>query len=434
MRRILSSIVFTLATLCPWLAHAQQSGPSNCSSAASQNIWVRDQLNLWYYWYQYLPGNVSATSYRTPEEYLEAVRYRPTDNYYSYITSAAANDAFYSDSQFIGYGFGQQTAATEIRVLQVYDGSPALEAGLSRGDRITHVNGKTVAAMVADGTVGSAFGLAEVGVVSEITFVKPNGETHSARMVKALVTIPTVSLTQVVEVDGRKVGYLFFRNFVRPSVAALDEAFAALKAAGATELILDLRYNGGGLVDVAVHLASLIGGTRTSGQVLINYVHNDKIGPILNKTTRFNEAPQQALNLQRLVVIATRSSASASELIINSLRPYMPVTVIGDTTYGKPVGQYGMNFCDKVLVPVAFALKNVNNEGDFFDGIPADCAAGDDITHQLGDPAEASYAEALTFLRTGSCSPRSEETSRAQRARLGSVPRLTGWAAILNAQ
>jgi carboxyl-terminal processing protease len=112
----------------------------------------------------------------------------------------------------------------------------------------------------------------------------------------------------------------------------------------------------------------------------------------------------------------------------------MPVTVIGDTTYGKPVGQYGLPFCDKVLVPVAFSLKNVNNEGDFFDGIAADCAATDDITHQLGDPAEASYAEALTVLRTGSCSPRAEETSRAQRAMRRALPRLTGWAAILNAQ
>ena len=187
-------------------------------------------------------------------------------------------------------------------------------------------------------------------------------------MVKRLVTIPTVSLTRVVDVDGRKVGYLFFRNFVQPSTAALTEAFAALKAAGATELVLDLRYNGGGLVDVAVHLGSLIGGTRTNGQVMLNYVHNDKIGPTLNKTTRFAN-PEQALNLQRLVVITTRGSASASELVINSLRPFMPVTIIGDTTYGKPVGQYGLRFCDKVLYPVAFSIKNANLEGDFFDGL-----------------------------------------------------------------
>ena len=432
MRRILSSFVFTVALLCPWIAHAQ-TPPANCS-ITSQNTWVRDQLNRYYYWYQHLPADANPASFETPELFLEAVRYRPIDNSYSYITTAAANEAFYSDSQFIGFGFGQQTTSSEIRVLQVYDESPALEAGLSRGDRITHVNGQSVAAMVLNGSIGSAFGATDIGVAAEIAFVKPSGEQRSARMVKRLVTIPTVSLTHVVDVDGRKVGYLFFRNFVRPSTAALNDAFAALKAAGATELILDLRYNGGGLVEVAVHLASLIGGTRTSGQVMINWVHNDKVGPLLNKTTRFNETPEQALNLQRLVVITTRGSASASELIINSLRPYIPVTVIGDTTYGKPVGQYGFNFCEKVLVPVAFSLKNVNNEGDFFDGIAVDCGAPDDISRQLGDPAEASYAEALTVLRTGACSPRAEGVSRALRALRQGAPRPTGWAALLNAQ
>ena len=270
--------------------------------------------------------------------------------------------------------------------------------------------------------------------LATMTFVKPSGEERRARMVKRLVTIPTVSLTQVVDVDGRKVGYLFFRNFVRPSAAALNDAFAALKTAGATELVLDLRYNGGGLVDIAVQLASLIGGARVSGQVMINWIHNDKVGPVLNKVTRFLETPEQTLNLQRLVVITTRSSASASELIINSLRPYMPVTVIGDTTYGKPVGQYGFNFCEKVLVPVAFSLKNVNNEGDFFDGIAADCTAPDDITHQLGDPAEASYAEALTFIRTGACSARAEGAARTLRFGRVVAPRQTGFAALINAQ
>src|SRR5688572_26486391 len=432
MRRISSSIVFVIALLCPSLAHAQQP-PANCS-ITSQNTWVRDQLNRYYYWYQHLPADVNPARFNSPEDYLEAVRYRPIDNTYSYITTAAANDAFYSDSQFIGFGFGQQTTASEIRVLQVYADSPALEAGLSRGDRITHVNGQTVASMVANGTIGNAFGATNIGVASEITFVKPSGEERRARMVKRLVTIPTVSLTQVVDVNGRKVGYLFFRNFVRPSLAALDEAFTALKAAGATELVVDLRYNGGGLVDVAVHLASLIGGTRTSGQVMINWIHNDRIGPIANRVTRFLETPEQTLNLQRLVVITTRSSASASELLINSLRPYIQVAVIGDTTYGKPVGQYGLNFCDKVLAPVAFALKNVNNEGDFFNGIPADCSASDDITHQLGDPAEASYAEALTFIRTGACSARAEGAARTLRFGRVVAPRLTGFAALVNAQ
>jgi carboxyl-terminal processing protease len=430
MRRILSSICFTVALLCPWTVYAQ--GPTSCTTT-SQNLWVRDQLNTYYYWYKFMPPGVNPASFASPESYLEAVRYRPIDNSFSYITSAASNDAFYSDSQFIGYGFGNQTTANEIRVLQVYDDSPASEAGLRRGDRIVTVNGQSVAAMVANGTVGSAFGAAEIGVATNIEWETLEGQRRSARLVKRLVTIPTVSLTRVVDVDGRRVGYLFFRNFVQPSTAALTDAFAALKAAGANELVLDLRYNGGGLVDVAVHLASLIGGARTDGQVMLSYVHNDKVGPQFNKTTRF-AAPQQALGLQRLVVITTRSSASASELVINSLRPYIPVTVIGDTTYGKPVGQYQLSFCDKVLVPVAFSIKNANLEGDFFDGIPADCAAGDDYLHQLGDTAEASFAEALTFIRTGACSAR----STAARMRAGReaqfIFRPTGWASILNAQ
>jgi carboxyl-terminal processing protease len=435
MRRILSSFVFTVATLCPWLAHAQlQVAPPSSCSVTSQNIFVRNQLSAAYYWNQFLPSNVNAATYDSPEAYLEAVRYRPIDNSYSYITSAAANEAFFSDSQFIGFGFGQQTTEIDIAVLQVYEDSPALEAGLSRGDRITAVNGQSVAAMVAGGTIGGAFGPSDVGVAAEITFVKPSGEQRSSRMVKRLVTIPTVSLTHVVDVDGRKVGYLFFRNFVRPSAAALNDAFAALKTAGATELVLDLRYNGGGLVDVAVQLASLIGGVRTSGQVMINWAYNERLAPIYNRSTRFSETPANALNLERLVVITTRSSASASELIINSLRPYLPVTVVGDTTYGKPVGQNTFNFCDKVLAPVVFSLKNANNEGDFFNGIPANCAAADDITHQLGDPAESSYAEALNVIRTGGCSARAEASSRAQRARVEGARRPTGWAAILNAQ
>jgi len=432
MRRILSSICFTVALLCPWTAFAQTTTPTSCTTTA-QNLWVRDQLNTYYYWYQFLTPGVNPASFNSPEAYLEAVRYRPIDTTFSFITPAASNDAFYSDSQFIGYGFGNQTTTTEIRVLQVYDDSPASEAGLSRGDRILTVNGQSVAALATNGTIGSAFGAADIGVVTTIEWETLAGERRSARMVKRLVTIPTVSLTRVVEVDGRRVGYLFFRNFVTPSIAALTDAFAALKTAGVNELVLDLRYNGGGLIEVAVHLASLIGGVRTNGQVMLNYVHNDKIGPSLNKSTRFTNQ-EQALNLQRLVVITTRGSASASELVINSLRAYMPVTIIGDNTYGKPVGQYGLRFCDKLLYPVAFSIKNVNFEGDFFDGLPVDCAAGDDPLHQLGDTAEASFAEALTFIRTGACSPKSEATRlRASRAPQV-IFRPTGWASILNAQ
>ena len=427
MRRWLSAFSLIALLLSPSVSWAQ-SGPSNCSTT-SQNLYVRDVLSDLYLWYDHLP-TVNPANYPSPEAYLDAVRYRPIDNTYSYITSAAANDAFYSDSQFIGFGFSTQLAGSEMRVLQVFDDSPALEAGLGRGYRITTINGQDVAGLIASGRIDGAFGASEIGVEGDITFETRGGEPRQAHMVKRLVTIPTVSLTSAFDVDGRRVGYLFFRNFVKPSVAALDQAFAALRDAGATELVLDLRYNGGGLVDVAVHLASLIGGSRTSGQVLANYVHNDK-NVRYNQTLRF-ENPTPALNLSRLVVITTRSSASASELVINALRPYMPVVIVGDTTYGKPVGQYGFTFCTTVLAPVAFSLKNAAGQGDYFTGLPATCAAADDILHDLGAAGEASLAEALTFIRTGACSPAAPAAARTL-GLLETGPRAQGWMSLINA-
>ena len=426
MRRALS---YAALILLLWSSPSAAQGPTNCS-VASQNLWVRDALNEVYYWYQHLP-NPSPTSFASPEAYLEAVRYRPIDTTYSYITTAASNDAFYDDSQFIGFGFSTQVVGDSMYVAAVFDGSPALEAGLDRGSRITEVNGQSVAGQIANGTIGSAFGASEIGIQSSIVFLTRNGVRREATMTKRLVTIPTVSLTSAFNVDGRKVGYLHFRNFVRPSFDALDQAFETLKQSGATELVLDLRYNGGGLVSVAQHLSSLIGGSLTSGQVMATYDFNKK-NQSHNQTLRFEDTLPQTLNLQRLVVITTRSSASASELVINALRPYIPVAIIGDTTYGKPVGQIQFPFCSKVLLPVTFALKNAAGQGDYFDGLAPTCAAADDITHELGDVNEASFAEAIAYLRTGRCTAQATSTSQSLRLRdRASLP--TGFAALINA-
>jgi C-terminal processing protease CtpA/Prc len=233
----------------------------------------------------------------------------------------------------------------------------------------------------------------------------------------------------VFTVNGQRVGYVFFRNFVRPSIAALDAAFASLREAKVTELILDVRYNGGGLVDVATHLASLVAGPGTNGKVLARYVHNDKYRS-LDEDIRFGPV-EQALGLSRLFVVTTRGSASASELLINALRPYLTVVVVGDRTYGKPVGQYVLPFCDKVIAPVSFSIRNVADQGDYFDGLPADCAADDDIEHDLGDADESSLAEALYILTAGECSVR-EATARSRRVR-DDATRPIGWQSIVNA-
>jgi C-terminal peptidase prc len=407
---------------------AAQSGPRNCTTL-SQTLFVRDVLDEYYYWYQDLP-RLNPANFASPEAYLDAVRFRPLDETFSYITSRAANEAFYGESQFVGFGFSTQVVDLEMRILQVFPESPASEAGFARGDRVLEINGQSVARLIESGAIGGAFGASEPGVTSSVLFRSRSGDERRVSMTKRVVTIPTVSLTRTFRIDGRVVGYLFFRNFVNPSYQALDDAFAALREAGATELVVDLRYNGGGLVDVAVHLASLVGGAPTQGRVFATFQHNDKNSD-LNEDLRFETAPTQTLNLSRLFVITTRSSASASELVVNSLRPHIPVVVIGDNTYGKPVGQYGFNFCDKVLAPVAFKLVNSNGEGDFFGGIPPDCRAGDDVEHDLGSADEASLAEALFFVRTGRCSA-TEPTSRALRV-TPSARRAVGWQALVNA-
>jgi C-terminal peptidase prc len=431
MRVIVALLCAGLTLLVPSSAQAQ-SGPRNCTRT-SQNLYVRDVLDEYYLWYRELP-RLNPSNYASPEAYLEAVRYRPLDSTFSYITSRAANEAFYGESQFVGFGFSTQTTDTELNVLQVFPDSPASEGGMARGDRIFEINGRAVADLVRAGTIGSAFGASEVGVSAAVAVRSRQGVERRFTMTKRVVTIPTVSLTRTFQVDGRTVGYLLFRNFVTPSYAALDEAFAALREARATELVVDLRYNGGGLVDVAVHLGSLVGGTFTQGRVFAEYRHNDR-NTALDEALRF-ESPAQALGLSRLVVITTRSSASASELVINSLRPHLPVVVIGDTTYGKPVGQYGFDFCDKVLAPVSFSMVNADGQGDYFAGIAPTCLAADDIEHDLGAADEASLGEALFYIRTGNCSVRSTAAAASRVLRSSAGPNLsgaTGWQALVNA-
>ena len=428
MRQVLLSLALLLAGAGAWPA-AAQNGPSSCS-VTGQNLYVRDVMQDLYLWNEFLP-TVNPSTFSSPEAYLEAVRYRVLDSRFSYITSAAASNAFYSDSQFIGYGFATSLQGEELRVLQVYPDSPASEAGLARGDYILEVDGRSVAFLVASGQIGSAFGASEIGISSEILFRSPAGGERRQRMTKRPVTIPTVSLTRAYDVDGRRVGYLFFRNFVRPSVAALSEAFDALHQAGVTELVLDLRYNGGGLVDVAVHLSSLIGGVLTAGQPFATFSHNVR-NAFRNETLRFADAPSSAPTLSRLIVITSRSSASASELVINGLRPFMPVVLVGDATYGKPVGQYLIEFCSKVLAPVSFSLKNANGEADYFDGFAPTCVAGDGIERELGDPEESSLAEAFHFIRHGSCSA-IPESAKARRPAAGPDRRAVGWQSLVNA-
>ena len=391
MRRLLALVFASLATT----AAAQ-----DCS-ILDQNQTVNQTLREYYYWYKYLPS-VSPAIFADPEALLDTVRYRPLDNTFSYISTAAASQAFYGESQYLGFGFSMKfTVGYELRVTDVFPSSPASEIGFDRGSEILTLNGKTVQKTYEDGEWNTIWGGEEAGYAVNVTFRNAAGETRSGRIAKRVVTIPTVPLVNIQDAGGKKTGYIVFKNFVEPSYAALDAAFAQMKAASATELVLDLRYNGGGLIAVAQYLGGLIGGDRTSGEVFARYVHNDKQSSRNNSITF--PRPASAFPLNRLVVITTRSSASASELIINALKPFIPVVVIGDNSYGKPVGQYGFRICERMLWPVSFSVQNARGQGDYYDGFIPDCRAADDITRPLGDPREASLATALAYIANGAC-------------------------------
>jgi C-terminal processing protease CtpA/Prc len=313
----------------------------------------------------------------------------------------------------------------------VYPDSPAARANLSRGDVIVEMGGRSVSAALAAGDPDSLFGPDEVGHTVDMVVMR-GGQRFSARVTKDVVTIPTVSRTEVYTAGSRTVGYFHLRNFVEPSHAALDAAFATLRQRNVNELVLDVRYNGGGLVAVAQHLASLVGGTRTAGQVFAESFHNDKYAS-WNEVDRF-DTRDNALSLDRLVVITTGISASASELVINSLRPFIPVVTVGSRTYGKPVGQYAIDFCDKVLAPVAFTLRNANGEGDFFDGFAPTCPAADDLGRQLGDAQEESLREALAFIANGRCSGGRATTAVRAPAEGRRPPTTDGWQQLVGAR
>ncbi len=142
LRRTLAFlVVFIVACAGAPLARAQ-TAPASCS-AFGKNLYVRDVMTDLYLWYSTMP-NVDPTAYDSPEAYLEAVRYKTLDSTFSYITSLASNDAFYSDSQFIGFGLSTLLEDADLRVTQVFPDSPASEAGLSRGDRIVEIGGRPV--------------------------------------------------------------------------------------------------------------------------------------------------------------------------------------------------------------------------------------------------------------------------------------------------
>jgi C-terminal processing protease CtpA/Prc len=385
----------------------------------------------WYLWKDEL-SVVDPAAYQAPSDLLDALTAQPRaegkDRGFSHLTTQTASAAFFGAGQNLGFGFGLDVRGARLFVAQTFPGSAVAAAGLERGDEVLAIaasqgalgdDASRAADIISAGTLSAAL---SSGVASTRFFrvLKAGAagpvDLSMTSAVYSLDPVPGAGAPLVLSAGAHRVGYLPLRAFIGPADDLLRSAAGGLKAAGVTDLIVDLRYNGGGLIGTAVVLTDLLGGARTPGQEMFRWKFNDAhagtSGPVA-----FSAEPN-ALSPGKVAFIVRSGSASASELVINALMPYLApagagpaLALVGERTYGKPVGQFSFyrNPCDWLLLLISFQLLNSSGTGDYFQGLPdasftgASCLADDDLGHPMGDAAEASTAAALRWIADGSC-------------------------------
>jgi C-terminal processing protease CtpA/Prc len=365
-----------------------------------------------YFWNEDLPASINANAYESLPHALYELR-DEKDRFSFVLTYEEYED--YANSVFFGYGFGHEITEGNdgLRIKYVFEKGSAAKNGLQRGDIITKVGEDLVSNLVAQVNAGTTtfadiFGPNTDGYSVEVTFVKPDDTEIEAIFTKGSIVANTVmaSETKELTIDGesKNVAYMVFDSFKDSSRAELNTAFTQFKTDNVDEMILDLRYNGGGLISVANQLSTQIAGDQVEDEIFLTYQFNDNQSA-KNESVFFalGQGIEQ-LNLDKLVVLTTEQSCSASELVINALDPFLDVTIVGDTTCGKPIGMSPELVCDHVIYAINFQTKNAIGFGDYFDGLPATCSVADEVTGDWGDDSDAMLTEGLNYLATGQCS------------------------------
>jgi carboxyl-terminal processing protease len=374
------------------------------------NTAARDALyelmNEWYFWYKDIPA-VTLKDYKDPYELLDATRYKALDRW-SFVADYASFMASMQGS-FVGHGIRiGLDASNKARIVMIYKNSPLYQYKVRRGWIIKKINDVDLAPILIakDGTAyNSLLGPSTAGRQNKFLFTTNRGNDTTITTTKASFSVNSVTFYDTLELKSGRTGYLVFDEFIEPSSNELKTAFAFFKASSVKDLILDLRYNSGGILTVATELASYISG-KTSTDVLVKSTYNDK-KTAQNASTYFTNV-DSPLGLTRLVVITTRETASASEVVINGLRPYLNVVTLGDTTNGKPTGMNVWTYSSRfVFAPITFKLVNSADFGNFYAGFAPAKYVSDDITHDFGDRNEFCLKEAIHYMETGSVAKKS---------------------------
>ena len=402
---------------------------AGCSLSERQD-WALAELDTYYLFPTLLDTSVNKNAYSTVNDYIDALvapaRAESKDRFFTYVTSIAEENAFFNSGSSAGFGvrLAYDTAANRVFVIEAYEGAPAIGQNIDRGTELLAIgtssgNLETVSSLMAAGGpfgVIDALGDSTVGVQRVLRVEDVSGAEREVTVTKADYALDPVSDRYGVEIlddGGKKVGYINLRTFIDTAEDDLIAAIGELNAEGVTEVILDFRYNGGGLVSVADLIGDLLGANQR-GNVWSRTTFRDSLSQF-NEERDFQNVSgtTNEIGITKLAVIGTGSTASASELVTNAFIPYLGnnLALVGTNTFGKPVGQIARDEadCDDRLRVVAFKTENADGQGEYFTGLasvtPNTCRATDDIFTPLGDPNESSISAALDFLGGRSCTP-----------------------------
>ncbi|NDY91658.1 S41 family peptidase [Ideonella livida] len=404
--------------------------PASCSLADRQT-WLRGYMNDRYFWAQSHPDPAPA-GYAGLEPYFSALLSTgsgafPADRW-SYVSTQSAFDLTWGDGQTLG--FGAMVAGLEVAgqtgqrlyVRYVEPGSPAERAGLLRGDELLSLNGTAAASLIEQDDFSA---LNASSLASTLALVVQRGELRlNLNLTAAVYDLAPVRGAQVLTTArGRRLGYVLVKDMVSQAASPWAAAMAQFKAAGVQDLVIDLRYNGGGLVAIGAALASYVAGAATAGQTYAELRHNPA-NASRNAVHRFG-LPAQALGLGRVFILAGPRTCSASEQLIQGLRPFVDVVVVGDTTCGKPVGFVPQSDgCGTVFSAVNFESVNALGQGRYVDGLAPSCAVAEDWTQPLGQLQEPLLAQAAALAEGGACAVGFETTRALSRQRSARVSRV----------
>lgn len=399
---------------------------ARCSNTAQKSD-LRSYMQDWYYFADKAPNPDPVSFGGNIIDYFYASLYTVNDrtvasDHWSYPVYAQAYLDYFESGKVLGFGVSttlpSDSAGGDLVIQTVEAGSPAARAGLQRGQHIVAINDIPVSQLDNDQYYQATQAAHQGDIVTLKVLI--NGVATPVQLGAASYNVALVERTNVLaSPSGRhRAGYIRLDGFVETAANDLGNALRSFNNdPSINSLIVDLRYNGGGDLDLSAWLVNLIVGDGHTGQLIGSLVYNNKHTDA-NYQYRFAAVPFRGW--QTVYVLTGQDTCSASEFLINALRPYVNVVQIGGQTCGKPFGFNGMQLdapCDGVIFNAEnFEAFNSAGKDDYYAGMTpaAGCEAADDLLHRPGNADETLTKMALNHLDTGVCGSNTSSRITAQ--------------------